>query len=325
MSVTGGLSGIEFRNDLTVGQPGPGEILVRVGAAGVNFSDILMLQDRYQVRPPRPFVPGQEISGWVEAVGDGCALAVGEFVAGEIRTGGFAELVLLSEKAAIPMSGAIISPAQAAALPVAYGTALVALTESTRVQAGETVLVHAAGGGVGLAAVQIAKALGATVIAAASTDEKRALAIVNGADHAIDYSAAGWHENVKDITGGRGVDIVVDTVGGDTTSTSLRCIARGGRLLVIGFASGTISMIPANLLLLKRATAIGVYWTPDEDKYLWARVKARMKEMMAVGAIRPAVVPDYRLEDFPKALDDLANRRILGKAVLSVRDGQGSE
>lgn len=321
-SVAPGLAGIAFRDDLCPDRPGAGELLVAVGAAGVNFSDILMLQDRYQVRPDRPFVPGQEVAGRVVEAGPGTAFKTGDLVAGEVETGGFSEYALLRDRAAVPIPNDY-AMTDAAALPVAYGTAIVALTESTELEAGETVLVHAAAGGVGLAAVQVAKALGATVIATASTDAKQALALENGADHAIDYGREAWAEEVRTLTDGRGVDLVVDTVGGAVTRASLGCLARGGRLLVIGFASGEIPQIPANRLLLKRASAIGVYWNQDLDRALWQRAKARMAELVDAGAIRPVVDARHGLRDLPLALADLAERRSRGKLVLTVGAEEG--
>lgn len=323
-SAQAGLGGIEYQNDLELAAPGPDEIVIRVGACGVNFSDILMLQDRYQVRPDRPFVPGQEIAGWVVTAGEGTNFGIGDYVAGEVRTGGFAEYAILPGTAAIRIPDAL-DVAKAAAIPVVYATAVMALTESTQLKPGETILVHAAAGGVGLASVQIAKSLGATVIAAASTEAKRNRALENGADHVIDYTQQDWRDGVSRLTDGRGADVVVDTVGGDTTLESLRCLARGGRLLIVGFASGVIPEIAANRLLLKRASAIGVYWSQLDDKEIWSRIKQRLSTLITRGAINPVIDTRFPIAALPSALSELEQRRVEGKLVLRFdEDGRPS-
>jgi len=316
VSVAPGLKGLELYNDLAIPEPGIEEVRLRVEAAGINFSDILMLQDKYQVRPERPFVPGQEIVGIVDAVGPGSQFEIGQKVAAEVKTGGFAEYAVVPESAAfqVPQSFPI---AQSAALPVVYGTALVALTESTRIVPGETVLIHAAGGGVGLAAVQVAKAFGATVIATAGTEKKRAAAKQNGADHVVDYTSNAWVDRVRELTAENGVDVVVDTVGGDINVQSIRCLARGGRLMIVGFASGKIPEIPANRLLLKRASAIGVYWNQEKDRNLWAQVKQRIFDMATATLIDPVIDTRYGFEGLPEALAALENRQTIGKLVLA--------
>ena len=238
--------------------------MVKVETAALNFSDLLMIEDRYQVRPPRPFIPGQEIAGTVAALGEGCALTLDQRVAGKVDWGGFAEYAVMRGDMAINIPDRIAADA-AVALPVVYTTAMVALTESTQIKLGETVLVLAAAGGIGLAAVEIAHALGARVIAAASGADKGALAREHGADAAIDYRGGGWSKNVNALTDGRGADIIVDPVGGAATKEAMRALAWEGRLLVVGFASGEIPAIPANRLLLNRASAIGVYWNHDRD------------------------------------------------------------
>ncbi|WP_048646351.1 NADPH:quinone oxidoreductase family protein [Nitratireductor soli] len=300
-------------------EPGPGELCVAVGAAALNFSDLLMIDDKYQVKPPRPFTPGQEVAGVVRAAGPGTRHKPGDRVTGKVDWGGFASHAIMRDTMAIPMPQNI-SFAESAALPVVYTTAYVALTESTNTRAGETVLVHAAAGGVGLAAVQIATARGARVIAAAGSAAKRALAMGNGAFETIDPAEAGWSRRCKALTEGRGVDVVVDPVGGDATLESLRALAIGGRLLIVGFASGEIAQIPANRLLLKRALAIGVYWNHETDTEMLARVTSRMGDDLASGAIRPVVDRREGLESLPQALADLAARRTSGKVVINIQD-----
>lgn len=297
--------------------PTGGELLVRVEAAALNFSDLLMIDGVYQVRPPRPFVPGQEISGTVVEAGPGCGFAVGERIASKVLWGGFAEFAIVRTDMAVP-SPAGFDAVQAAALPVVYSTALVALTECTRVEPGETVLVHAAAGGVGLACVQVAKSLGATVVATAGSDEKRAKAKAHGADHAFDYREAGWVDAVRGVTAGAGADVIVDPVGGEITVQSLRCIAWEGRLLIVGFSSGAIPALPANRLLLRRASAIGVYWSHDRDREMMQRVSARIVAMCDDGRIVPTVGATYAFADLPRALEDLKNRNSVGKLVLRV-------
>lgn len=261
--------------DAAVPTPTAEEALVRVETAALNFSDLLMIDDRYQVRPPRPFIPGQEVAGTVVAAGERCGLKVGERVASKVLWGGFADYVAVRGDMAIPVPHGI-SLAAASALPVVYTTSMVALTESTTVKPGETVLVLAAAGGVGLAAVEIARHLGARVIAAAGGSDKCALAKAHGAHEAIDYRNDGWSEQVKTLTGGRGADIIVDPVGGAAAKEAMRVMAWEGRFLVVGFTSGEVPQIPANRLLLKRAAAIGVYWNHDRDAAMLARVSARL-------------------------------------------------
>jgi NADPH:quinone reductase and related Zn-dependent oxidoreductases len=303
--------------EFTPPAPGSGELTVEVRAAALNFSDLLMIDDKYQVRPPRPFTPGQEIAGIVTAAGEGARHKVGDRVAGKLLWGGFATHATMRDDMAIPVAEGS-SFAQAAALPVVYTTAYVALTECTKLREGETVLVHAAAGGVGLAAVQIAAARGARVIASAGSGDKRDLALRNGAIAAIDPVEANWSAKVKELTRARGADIIVDPVGGDVTAESLRAIAMDGRLLIVGFAGGEIPKIPANRLLLKRAAAIGVYWNHDTDGEMLARVTAAMTADLASGAIRPVVDCRAGLEALPEALADLGERRTVGKVIIEI-------
>jgi len=296
-------------------EPGPGELLVEVSHAALNFSDLLMLEDRYQVRPERPFTAGQELAGRVLKAGPGAARAPGEAVASKVVTGGFATHAIVPEAWAIPVPEGV-SLAEAAALPVVYTTAYVGLTETTSLRPGETLLVHAAAGATGLAAVQIGAGLGAHVIALASTAEKRALAFEHGAAEAVP-SSEGWAEKVAALAP-RGVDVVFDTVGGAATLASLEALAPGGRLLIVGFAGGKPAKIPAHRILLKRAQVLGVLWSHDRDVGMLARIGARMSRDLAAGHLRPVIERLRGLEALPEALERLAERKSMGKIVLEV-------
>ena len=295
--------------------PAPGMALVRVEAAALNFSDVLMVRGKYQVRPPLPFTPGQEVAGTVIAPAPGGRLKVGQRIASKVMWGGFAEQALVSEAMAIAVPDGM-DIAAAAALPVVYPTAHIALLHHARLGPGEWVLVHAAAGGVGLAAVEIAAAKGARAIACVGGAEKAAIAREHGATEAVDYREAGWPERVKEITGGSGPAIVFDSVGGDITEQSLKCVAWGGRLLIVGFSSGTIPAIPGNRLLLRNAAAIGVYWSHERDAALVEATIADLLALYAAGKIRPHVDTRFTLAQLPEALEALQSRRSTGKIVL---------
>ncbi|WP_371171166.1 NADPH:quinone oxidoreductase family protein [Aliiroseovarius sp. 2305UL8-7] len=293
----------------------PGRMIIKVVAAALNFSDILMINSAYQVRPPRPFVPGQEVAGVVVRVDEGSRWKVGDRITTKVYWGGFAEYAEVREDMAIPVpSGMQLQ--HAAALPVVYTTSMVALHHSVSVSEDDTVLVHAAAGGVGLAAVEIAHAAGATVIATASSHFKRELARKHGADHAINYTEADWKDRVKSLTNDNGATIIVDPVGGDVARQSMRCIARYGTLLIVGFASGDIAELPTNQLLLKSASATGVLWDHDKDPAMIASMTDRLTTLLIAGKINPVVNADYSLADLPRALNDLENRKTVGKIVL---------
>lgn len=297
--------------------PGQGELLVRVEAAALNFSDLLMIDGMYQIRPERPFTPGQEIAGTVIDAGNDAGFDAGTRVAGKVLWGGFAEQALMRADMAIPLPDDI-GAAIGAALPVVYTTAMVALAEEAGLEAGQTVLIHAAAGGVGLAAVQIAKAMGAHVIGVAGGPEKCAVVRDHGADIAIDYKTETFEDVVKEATDGRGADIILDSVGGETTKNSLRCIAWQGQLLIVGFSSGEIPQIPANRLLLRRAVARGIYWDHDRDAEMVARCTSRLIEMCQDGRIRPVVDDREGLDQLPQALEDMRAGGNIGKIVLTV-------
>lgn len=297
--------------------PGPREARIAVHAAALNFSDLLMLDDMYQVRPPRPFTPGQEVAGTVLEAGAESGVSPGARVAAKIDWGGFATEALVRGDMTIPLPDGV-DFATGAALPISTATAMVALTELAPVGPGDTVLVHAASGALGIAAIQVARWRGARVIGTASTPEKRALAEEMGAEATIDYTRENWRDAVEALVGKYAVDVVFDSVGGDVSLVSLRLMARDGRLLVAGFASGKIPALPANLLLVKRIAAVGVYWNHDDDAAMMARVHQRIAEGLAGGHIAPSIEVREGLDALPGALDDLATRRTVGKVVLTL-------
>lgn len=303
-------------------QPDPTQdVVVRVNAAAINFSDILMVRDQYQIKPPRPFVPGQEIAGTVQSAPDGSGFSVGDRVASKVTWGGFAELVSVPANMLIPIPDGVPTTT-AAALPISYTTAMVGLTECTTLSPGDWVLVHAASGAVGLAAVEIAVASGARVIATASTNAKRDVALRHGAHAAVDYTREDWVAEVKSITDG-GANIVFDPVGGEIATQSLRALARDGTLLIVGFAGGAIPRLPAHLLLLKRTAAKGVYWNHDQDPQMMERVTARIMEMLAQNKLAPITTVYDGLSELPRALADLEERRSIGKLILDLGGGHG--
>jgi len=311
------------RVDLPVPQPGDNELLIKVTVGALNFSDALMIDDRYQVRPPRPFVVGQEIAGTVVAAGKSATHKQGDLVTGKVDWGGFGEYALLRDDMVIRVPPKLGLKA-ASALPVVYTTAMVALTECTTIKAGETVLVLAAAGGVGLAAVEIARHFGARVIAAAGGADKCALAKAHGAHDSVDYREDGWSARVKELTGGKGVNVIVDPVGGALAKEALRLIDFDARYLIVGFSSGDIPQIPANRLLLKRAAAIGVYWNHDRDAAMLARVTSRLTELAEAGAIRPHIGETFAFDQLPQALAALSERRTTGKVLIAISQDQAS-
>ena len=304
--------------DLPALVPGPGEVVVDVRAAGVNFPDVLTVQGKYQVRPPLPFTPGNEFAGVVRAVGDGIeGFAAGDRVIGFTRTGAFAEQVLAPAEALMPMPPNMDFDT-AAAITLTYGTSHHAVVDRGQLKAGETMLVLGAAGGVGLAAIEIGKALGARVIAAASNADKLAVCREHGADVLIDYSTEDLREALKAATGGKGPDVIYDPVGGPYSEPALRSIAWRGRHLVVGFAAGEIPKLPWNLMLLKGASVVGVFWGEFVRREPKANLAA-MREMlgwMAKGKLKPLVSKRYALADTAQALNDMAERKVTGKVVI---------
>ncbi len=298
--------------------PGPSDVIIDVRAAGVGFVDGLVVQGLYQVKPPLPFTPGSEISGVIAAVGpDVNNLKVGDRVMTLAPSGGFAEKAKASAFACVPMPDNL--PFEAAAgFTVAYCTGLYGLKDQGDLKKGETVLVLGAAGGVGLAAIDLAKTLGGRVIAAASTEAKRELCISQGADETIDYTKDGWRNDIKEMTEGRGVDVVYDPVGGDQSELALRSLAHGGRHLVIGFASGTIPRIALNLPLLKRCRIVGVDWGGwmREDPARNVPLLTQLMEWVALGNLHPPSGQSYSLEEAGQAMRDLLDRKVVGKAIV---------
>jgi len=296
----------------------PGTLLVEVKAAGCNFFDILMCRGSYQVKPPFPFIPGAEVAGVVAAVGEGVAgFAQGDRVFGSPGLGGFAERALVPVGFAGRLPDAM-SFAEGAALPM-YSTSYAGLVYRAALQPGETLLVHAAAGGVGSAAVQIGKALGARVLATAGGAEKLAVARRVGADVAIDYRAEDFAARVLEETGGRGADVIYDPVGGDVFERSLKCIAWNGRLLVIGFAGGEIPSVKLNRILLKNIAVVGLHWGAYA-KFEPARIPQTMQALLdlyAKGAIAPELYRRYPLAEAAEALGALGSRHSWGKVVLT--------
>jgi NADPH2:quinone reductase len=299
--------------------PGKGEVVVDVRAAGVNFPDVLTVQGKYQVRPELPFTPGNEFAGTVRAIGEGVTgFAPGQNVIGFTRTGAFAEQATAPVEALMPMPPGMDFDT-AAAITLTYGTSHHAVVDRGALQAGETMLVLGAAGGVGLAAIEIGKALGARVIAAASTAEKLEICRAHGADVLINYETEDLREALKLATGGRGPDVIYDPVGGPYSEPALRSIAWRGRHLVVGFAAGEIPKLPWNLMLLKGASVVGVFWGDFVRREPAANLAA-MRQMlgwMAQGKLKPLVSAKYALEDTAQALNDMAARKVTGKVVIN--------
>jgi NADPH2:quinone reductase len=299
-------------------EPKAGEIRISVGAAGVNYPDALIVQKKYQMQPPLPFIPGTEVAGTVDAVGEGVAhLKKGDRVAAITGLGGFAEYVCAPAANAAPLPAGI-GDELAAAFALTYGTSHHALFDRGGLKAGETLLVLGAAGGVGLAAIELGKAAGARVLASASTDEKLAVCHQHGADALINYSSLDLREAVKTLTDGKGADVIYDPVGGAYTEAALRSIAWRGRLLVVGFANGEIPKIPANLLLLKGAAAVGVFWGEFAKREPKANGKMMMElaQWLAQGKLKPHVSHVLPLERTAEALRMLLDRRVVGKLVI---------
>ncbi len=298
--------------------PGPGQVRLRVRAAGVNFADGLIVQGKYQEKPPFPFAPGFEVAGEVAEIGPGVTrFKVGDAVFAVLDHGGYAEEVVVGEDDAHALASGM-DFATGAAFPIAYGTSHFSLMDKARLMAGETLLVHGAAGGVGLTAVECGKAAGATVIATAGGADRLKVCEAHGADAGIDYKSEDVRDRVKALTGGRGADVVYDPVGGPVFEASIRCTAPDGRLLVIGFASGTVPEVKPNHLLVKNLSVIGVYWgayrviAPN-------RVRASFDQLRAwyeAGKLRPRVSHTFPLAEAADALKALKDRQITGKAVL---------
>ncbi|SEK28851.1 NADPH2:quinone reductase [Atopomonas hussainii] len=297
------------------------EILLDVHAAGVNFPDTLIIEGKYQFKPPFPFSPGGEAAGVVAEVGEKVShLKPGDRVMALTGWGSFAEQVAVPGYNVLPMPDAM-DYATAAAFSMTYGTSMHALKQRANLQAGETLLVLGASGGVGLAAVEIGKAMGARVIAAASSAEKLEVAKNAGADELINYSETSLKDAVRKLTNGQGVDVIYDPVGGDLFDEAVRTLNWRGRLLVVGFASGRIPELPINLTLLKGASVVGVFWGAFTQREPEANL-ANFQELFAMyakGQIKPLVSQTYGLEDYAAAINALGQRKAVGKVVVKVR------
>lgn len=304
--------------------PGRGQVLVDVAAAGINFPDVLSIAGKYQVKTPVPFVAGNEASGVISAIGDGVSrYAVGDKVMVATRGSAFAEKCVADEVTTMPLPPQL-DFVQGAGFAVTYGTSYHALKQSAGLQPGETVLVLGAAGGVGIAAVELARAMGARVIAAASSDEKLEFARTAGADELVNYSDQPLKETVKELTGGNGADVIYDPVGGELAQQALRATAWHGRYLVIGFASGGIPEFPANIALLKEASIVGVWWGTWMARNPELQIR-NMQELVALlgdGKINPTVTESWALEDFVEAFRAITERRARGKVVLRMEEKQ---
>lgn len=299
-------------------EPGPGQVRVRVHAAGINYPDLLMISGQYQVRTPPPFVPGYEAAGVVEAIGEAVTrFAPGDRVIAKPGGGAFADKCLADEALCTPLPE-VMSFEQGAGFTVAYATSYHALRQGTELRAGETLLVLGAAGGVGITAVEIGHALGARVIAAASSAEKLDFARAAGADETIDYRRTPLREALRELRGGEGVDVVYDPVGGEYAEAAYRALAWQGRYLVVGFASGAIPSLPLNIALLKEARIIGVWWGTWAELNP-ARAQSNFEELTAMveaGRLTPRVTRSFPLEHYVEAFRTLAERRALGKMVF---------
>lgn len=308
--------------ELPTPEPQKGEVLIEIQAASLNFPDLLIVQNKYQMKPPLPFVPGSEYAGVVRALGEGVThLKVGQSVACLSGTGGFGTHTLAPAALCMPLPEGF-PPVDAAAFIMIYATSWHALMDRASLKAGETVLILGAAGGVGTAAIQIAKAAGARVIAAASSDEKCALCTSLGADATINYSvhtpAQGLRDEIKRLTDGKGPDVVYDPVGGDFSEPAFRSIAWRGRYLVVGFASGPIPSLPLNLTLLKGASIVGVFWGDFARRE--PKANAEMMQQLAVmygkGQIKPVIDQTLPMSELPKAYEIMGSRSVKGKLVM---------
>jgi NADPH2:quinone reductase len=299
-------------------KPAQGQVLVNVRACGVNFPDVLIVQGKYQFKPPPPFSPGGEVAGVVESVGEGVTgVRAGDRVVAFGAFGGLAEKLVADATKIIPVPEGL-DLATASCMSTAFGTTLHALRDRAKMQPGETLLVLGAAGGVGLSAVQIGKRMGARVIAAASSPEKLEVCRSHGADEVIDYAREDLKERVKALTGGAGADVVYDPVGGPYTEAALRSTAWEGRFLVIGFAAGEIPRVPTNLTLLKGCSIVGVFWGMAMNREP-ARGRAQLQELLSWakdGSLKPHIHARYPLERALDALRDVEHRRVQGKAVV---------
>lgn len=302
-------------------KPGPGQALIDVYAAGLNFPDVLQIAGKYQFQPPFPFTPGSEVAGVVAEVGKGVtAVKPGDRVMALTGIGGMAERVVADATAAEPLPETMDFNT-AAAFGLVYGTSYHALKQRADLKAGEVLLVLGASGGVGLAAVEIGKAFGARVIAAASSEEKLETARQHGADTFINYTEVVLKDRVKELTGGKGADVIFDPVGGDLFDQASRSINWNGRILIVGFASGTIPKYPVNLALLKGCAIVGVFWGAfrEHEPEAYRQNCRELFDLFAAGKLKPLVSKVFPLERYADALNMFIKRRVVGKVVLGIR------
>lgn len=306
--------------DIPDPQPAEGQVLIGVEACGVNFPDTLIIEGKYQIRPPMPFAPGGEVAGRVLAVGEGVTqVRTGDYVFAMTGYGGFAEQVVADANATLPMPDGM-DFVTAASTMYTYGTSYHALKDRASLQPGETLLVLGAAGGVGLAAVQLGVLMGARVIAAASTEEKLAICRELGASETINYTTDDLRERLKTLTGGKGVDVVYDPVGDRFAEPAIRSLAWRGRYLVVGFAAGSIPSIPLNLALLKGAAIVGVFWGAfaQREPKLSLQNFNQLLRWITAGQLTQHIYKQYSLTEAPAALRDLLDRKVIGKAVVVV-------
>lgn len=302
---------------------GPGQVVISVKACGINFFDGLMVQGKYQAKPPFPFSPGAEVAGVVREVGANVAdFTPGMRVLAFAGVGGYAEEVAVDAWRVLPIPDSMDFPT-AAGFIITYGTSYHGLKDRAQLKAGETLLVLGAAGGVGLTAVEIGKAMGARVIAAASSPEKLALCKARGADELINYSSEDLRGRLKELTGGNGVDVVYDPVGGAFAEPAVRSMAWQGRYLVVGFAAGDIPKIPVNLLLLKSSALLGVFWgaAVQRDPAQNARNMAELMAWYAQGKLQPHISATYPLTRAVEALNEVMHRKVMGKVILTTETG----
>ena len=304
--------------ELPTPQPKAGEVLIEIKAASLNFPDLLIVQNKYQIKPPLPFVPGSEYAGVVRAVGEDVShLRVGQSVACLSGTGGFGSHTIAPAALCMPLPEKF-SHVDAAAFIMIYATSWHALMDRGQLKASETVLVLGAAGGVGTAAIQIAKAAGARVIAAASSDEKCALCTTLGADATINYTRSNLRDEIKRLTDGRGPDVIYDPVGGHYAEPALRSIAWRGRYLVVGFAAGAIPSLPLNLALLKGASIVGVFWGDfaRREPKANAAMMAELASLYALGKIKPVIDRTMPMAELKAAFAHMGSRGVMGKLVM---------
>ena len=306
--------------EIAAPEPGPGEVLIAVKAAALNFFDTLITRGKYQSKPELPFSPAAEVAGVIAALGPGVTgLEAGDRVAAYLGWGGAREKVIARADAVVPIPAGVADEV-AAGIAVTYGTAIHGLKDRAHLKPGETVAVLGAAGGAGLAAVELAKLMGARVIAVASSEDKLAVTRAHGADEAVNYAGTDLKDGLKALTGGRGVDVVYDCVGGESSEAALRAMAWQGRFLVIGFASGEIPRIPLNLLLLKGCDAVGVFWgeAVKRDPAGHRRNMRQILDWIAEGRLAPRVHGTFPLDGIREALDVIERREAVGKVVLTM-------